>query len=484
MRGLARPATRRPEVLQSKYQALHPHGPPLSLRIVCVQLRTMAAMQVFRVAWPEYCKRIHPFPANLLWSIEATHGVSARAFRQMWHVLAGRLDEDEQTVLASLLFRYPTCDNAAVVVFHILVDACQRLPRHLQQSVFLLESDTHRWCEIGQGAEAVVHDYWVAFPQPHLRDEGFFSQRPPVRVACRWNPGDEVDVSWRDFKRAAVSVPSELQRLAPSRPVADWRADFVASWVAGDTASMWNRFESILTSTERAAQGRPPNERVVYRCTETLSQLNGDRVDAQRLRQVLKAESRRERAGFPFRQLAAHLRGMPIDDWMNAVCLHGRQGHAQMAGLLVCGESTRHFDPAHRKHRLAIALRDIAAHVNGSDEEIFATLQALTAAMGAPDCADIFGWTAFMHACSAGNLVAAQALQALGAADGRVARNGRTALHLAVAADQVDVVRWLLQLPGLPDRDGRRCDLQGHTPLQLAYRRGNRALVALLRGIG
>lgn len=444
----------------------------------------MAAMQVFCVAWPEYCKQIHPFPANLLWSVEATRGMSARGFLQVWCTLSGCIDANERTVLASLMFRYATCDNGAVMVFHILVEACRRLPRHLQQPVFLVESDTHRWCEVGQGAEAVVHDYWAAFPEPHLRDEGFFSQRPPVRVARRWDPGDEVDVSWRDFKRAAAAGRPKLARLTPPRHVADWRADFVASWVAGDTASMWNRFESILTSAERAAQGRLPNERVVYRCVESLSQLNGDLVDARRLRRVLKAESRRKRAGFPFSQLAAHLRGMSIDDWTNAMCLHGRQAHAQMVGLLVCPDATRHFGVLHRERKLAAALRDIAVHVDGSDEEIFATLQALTSTMASPDHADVIGWTAFMHACNAGNLPAAQALQALGAVDARVDNSGRAALHLAVEADRLDVVRWLLQVPGLRDRDGRRCDLRGETPLRIARRLGNRALVRLLRDIG
>jgi ankyrin repeat protein len=104
--------------------------------------------------------------------------------------------------------------------------------------------------------------------------------------------------------------------------------------------------------------------------------------------------------------------------------------------------------------------------------------------MASPDHADLIGWTAFMHACSAGNLPAAQALHALGASDARVDCSGRAALHLAVEAGWVDVVRWLLQLPGLRDRDGRLRDRRGDTPLDIARRLGSRALVHLLCDIG
>jgi ankyrin repeat protein len=139
---------------------------------------------------------------------------------------------------------------------------------------------------------------------------------------------------------------------------------------------------------------------------------------------------------------------MSIDEWTQAVCLHGRRGHAQLVDLLVCPDATRRFAPRHRERRLAVALREIAAQVDGTDEEIFATLQAL------------------------------------GAAHGRADGSGRTALQLAVESGQVDVVRWLLQLPGVRGRDDRRRDVRGDTPLRIARRRGNRELVELLRGIG
>lgn len=101
--------------------------------------------------------------------------------------------------------------------------------------------------------------------------------------------------------------------------------------------------------------------------------------------------------------------------------------------------------------------------------------------------------TAFMRAAMGAHVKCMEALKARGADIFAVDRRERTALHLAVAANQVESVKWLLRscADARPTvkRNGfhdpkEATDLEGSTPLHVAAKKGRRDLVEALRTEG
>ena len=101
--------------------------------------------------------------------------------------------------------------------------------------------------------------------------------------------------------------------------------------------------------------------------------------------------------------------------------------------------------------------------------------------------------TAFMRAAVGGHVKCMEALKAHGADIFAVDRRDRTALHLAIAANQVESVKWLLSscadARSAVKRNGihdpkEATDLEGSTPLHVAASKGRRVLVEILRAEG
>lgn len=90
------------------------------------------------------------------------------------------------------------------------------------------------------------------------------------------------------------------------------------------------------------------------------------------------------------------------------------------------------------------------------------------------------GWTPLITACAFGSAGAARVLLDAGADTGRVAADGRTALHFSAQLDDVELVTLLLERGA----DANRRDYNGETPLATAERGGATEVALALAAAG
>jgi hypothetical protein len=460
---------RGPTGTTSKYTALNAHGPTLVLQERMVGARTTAALALFPVAWDEFRRVLSALPANALWSIALTQGEStnrlSRAFEEVYPSSTGGCE----TELATLRHDVNVCDLVAPVLQVLLIDLVGRLPRHLQQPVAVKNVGTHWWCEVGEGPKAVVFDFWVALPEAHLQDEGFFSRQVGASVHSVWYPGEPVTLDWQRLRREGH--PAWLSAPFAVTPADDpgWADAFADGLLAGEMPILWNRFESISGNTEREHLGMAANERTVYVDREKGQRFNGDLIDDTRLKEVLRGEAARRRSGFPEQALRPRIQALSSAAWLKTLRTHARRGDMLLVSALLrdAGDAARarHMNAA----GLASVLRDVAGKYGGDDGQVIEVVHALLDAGASLDDADERGMTALMHACEAGHLALADALHAAGAGAELLASDGSTVLHLACSSWRADeMAAWLLTLPGLSARLTGCRDERGKTPADRA----------------